>query len=1047
MRYVSRFVCFLAFASMSQIAFADSVINIDAAKYYKPTRYVDGEYKPQAPVEAVIPESVPVVSGDSGKKFLVLRFDSTECVFKGNASKPVTAPPRSGAGSKISSLTYDYFVCVPSLPELISRFRAKKSLIPRPGDLINVSKRIYLRVLDGDSKQPTQVRASISIKGNDIPKKLLSISAPIAGSGTASEPIFAVQGSVDADVVQPKVIISRQPKAYDDEPDSQAILSQDRSFESNVSLLSGANKFSVSLFDGEALRESISIEVRYIPQGDSVSLVSAVSGSNIEVVNAELGTYGAKWSIPPGAASRDFYASIHDDREHWVALPQSVQAVGKGATFFPISEEFSLSTVFTLPVDSARLPLGVVMADVEIYALDSDVLSGRSFWKSVPVSSFSERSVSHSGREVSFYALVPVVRIRPAVGELKIFSDAPGTAVYLDGINIPGAPPFTIKDVSPGSHRIKAYAPGYNEILRTVEVSGAGDIVDLELVPSNGNLPTVSIDESIIDQMIVDQNIATIPGNVSNFLSDQATDGFLVISHNGIDSFVQVDSGGWFAHVVALDRGENHISFRYTSLGGLTGVSRLVNVVNRPVDFSEASIARTASFARSEIVHPIPPTKEALLQRKSKLNKAKSVLSQAATDVVARAAGDTGSGKDIRIVLTWDTPTDVDLRVKDPFGNETSYENQTGIPNSLLDVDDTDGFGPEVFTLPNAPAGDYFVVGHHYYDGGFGISSTATIRVDLDGKNVFAGSARLFNDQYWNAFKIEVRETTIRIIGVELPRSFDSSRNTCMQYFLPLGQCSQYAFTTAAGENLVKVRAEASSDIDPNLIRYRVTNLTDQSPVVASGSGTTLSFPASSRGITSLTSPPLSRPLVYKVNAYTDSGLESEPIYIAQDVRSQIRQEFVDKRRLLGQSFKRETPLYFTIGDGSFYGPSFLTSPFVGAEHHFASHGLTVVRQSRVYYDRLNAAGVPSRLTSHWRNPRYNDSLGSSNDASWNSFHQSGDAIDVNPYRERSKWPSGAKTYEEARLKIYTQASTKLPGASVIFHGVGANLHVHIEPK
>jgi uncharacterized protein YfaP (DUF2135 family) len=65
---------------------------------------------------------------------------------------------------------------------------------------------------------------------------------------------------------------------------------------------------------------------------------------------------------------------------------------------------------------------------------------------------------------------------------------------------------------------------------------------------------------------------------------------------------------------------------------------------------------------------------------------------------------------DLSVVLSWDTDgTDLDLHVTDPAGEECFYRHKETVAGGRLDVDDTDGFGPEVFTLANAIEGEYLV--------------------------------------------------------------------------------------------------------------------------------------------------------------------------------------------------------------------------------------------------------------------------------------------------------------------------------------------------
>ena len=86
---------------------------------------------------------------------------------------------------------------------------------------------------------------------------------------------------------------------------------------------------------------------------------------------------------------------------------------------------------------------------------------------------------------------------------------------------------------------------------------------------------------------------------------------------------------------------------------------------------------------------------------------------------------------DIRVTLTWDTEgTDLDLHVIDPNQEEVYYYHRTSLIGGELDVDDTNGYGPENFTLEEGEAidGEYTVRVKHFSGN---LPSTATIVVTL----------------------------------------------------------------------------------------------------------------------------------------------------------------------------------------------------------------------------------------------------------------------------------------------------------------------------
>ncbi|MDM7998832.1 MAG: hypothetical protein QUS33_02225 [Dehalococcoidia bacterium] len=108
-----------------------------------------------------------------------------------------------------------------------------------------------------------------------------------------------------------------------------------------------------------------------------------------------------------------------------------------------------------------------------------------------------------------------------------------------------------------------------------------------------------------------------------------------------------------------------------------------------------------------------------------------------------------GCASALRAVLSWDTGgADVDLHVRNDRGQHTYYANKTGIPNSFLDVDDVDGYGPENFYLrPMEPYVAYEVFVHYYSDHGRG-PTTAQVQVFLDNRQVANTSFFLSDGQY-----------------------------------------------------------------------------------------------------------------------------------------------------------------------------------------------------------------------------------------------------------------------------------------------------------
>lgn len=93
------------------------------------------------------------------------------------------------------------------------------------------------------------------------------------------------------------------------------------------------------------------------------------------------------------------------------------------------------------------------------------------------------------------------------------------------------------------------------------------------------------------------------------------------------------------------------------------------------------------------------------------------------------------------IRLTWASqPDDLDSHLTGPVAGtrfHVYYSDQgslAALPYASLDVDDTDGFGPEVITLTQLTPGIYRYSVHHYSGTNTIASSPASVRLTLDGR-------------------------------------------------------------------------------------------------------------------------------------------------------------------------------------------------------------------------------------------------------------------------------------------------------------------------
>ncbi len=125
------------------------------------------------------------------------------------------------------------------------------------------------------------------------------------------------------------------------------------------------------------------------------------------------------------------------------------------------------------------------------------------------------------------------------------------------------------------------------------------------------------------------------------------------------------------------------------------------------------------------------------------------------------------TGGEYRIVLSWQAnPRDLDSHVVGRYANgsefhvyytdKNAYDNSERICN--LDVDDTDGYGPETITLSAGQSTPYYYYIHRYAGNGYISTSEAVIKVYKAGVDEpiakFNVPTNIGNGDYWNVFAI-----------------------------------------------------------------------------------------------------------------------------------------------------------------------------------------------------------------------------------------------------------------------------------------------------
>jgi hypothetical protein len=116
----------------------------------------------------------------------------------------------------------------------------------------------------------------------------------------------------------------------------------------------------------------------------------------------------------------------------------------------------------------------------------------------------------------------------------------------------------------------------------------------------------------------------------------------------------------------------------------------------------------------------------------------------------------------LTVRLTWGKdPQDLDTHVVGPNGYHIWYSHKGSFAqdNAYLDVDDTDGYGPEVYTVRKfTEPGTYHYAVYHYRGSSTISASPARVEVILDGeKTIFVPPAgQTVDDMWWNVFDIVV---------------------------------------------------------------------------------------------------------------------------------------------------------------------------------------------------------------------------------------------------------------------------------------------------
>lgn len=112
--------------------------------------------------------------------------------------------------------------------------------------------------------------------------------------------------------------------------------------------------------------------------------------------------------------------------------------------------------------------------------------------------------------------------------------------------------------------------------------------------------------------------------------------------------------------------------------------------------------------------------------------------------------------------ITWDKDgTDVDLHFSWSGGSECFYSNKTPTWGSAatsprLDVDDTNGFGPENITIGGLPGSGTYAIRVHYYSDHSKGPTTVNASIYKDGVSIFSNSRTMSNGENWTLYQFTI---------------------------------------------------------------------------------------------------------------------------------------------------------------------------------------------------------------------------------------------------------------------------------------------------
>jgi len=150
--------------------------------------------------------------------------------------------------------------------------------------------------------------------------------------------------------------------------------------------------------------------------------------------------------------------------------------------------------------------------------------------------------------------------------DINVDSYPEGARIYIDGNYTGQNTPATIEDISPGQYTLGVYLRGYNEISETIYLDE--DIYkNYDLQTPSEPKPDINITSPENGETFNDTEFL-LNGYINNFDGNEA-----ILTYNGIEYSIEVDSFNDFRVYVNLNQYENTFFIRATNNQGNTGTT------------------------------------------------------------------------------------------------------------------------------------------------------------------------------------------------------------------------------------------------------------------------------------------------------------------------------------------------------------------------------------------------------------------------------------------------------------------------------------------